>query len=183
VTHQRADVLLALAQRRHADGDDIQPVIEVSAKPAVRDLFLEVAIRRHDDARIHAERASATHAVELLVLQHLKELRLKARVHVADLVEEDGPLVGQLELAGLLGVSSRERSLLVPEELALEELAWERSAVDLHERSLGSQAAFARILNVSPRTVQAWETNARRPSDAALKLLSVAKKNPEVLLD
>ncbi len=45
-----------------------------------------------------------------------------------------------------------------------------------------SQAAFARILNVSPRTVQAWETNARRPSDAALKLLSVAKKNPEVLL-
>jgi putative transcriptional regulator len=45
-----------------------------------------------------------------------------------------------------------------------------------------SQAAFARILNVSPRTVQAWETSARRPSDAALKLLSVAKKNPEVLL-
>jgi len=45
-----------------------------------------------------------------------------------------------------------------------------------------SQAAFARILNVSPRTVQAWETSARRPSDAALKLLAVAKKHPEVLL-
>lgn len=45
-----------------------------------------------------------------------------------------------------------------------------------------SQAAFARILNVSPRTVQAWETNARRPSDAALKLLAVAKKHPEALL-
>jgi putative transcriptional regulator len=45
-----------------------------------------------------------------------------------------------------------------------------------------SQAAFARILNVSPRTVQAWETSARRPSDVALKLLTVAKKNPEVLL-
>ena len=44
-----------------------------------------------------------------------------------------------------------------------------------------SQAAFARILNVSPRTVQAWETSARRPSDAALKLLSVAEKHPEVL--
>jgi len=46
-----------------------------------------------------------------------------------------------------------------------------------------SQAAFARVLNVRPRTVQAWETNARQPSDAALKLLSVAKKNPEVLLE
>jgi len=38
-----------------------------------------------------------------------------------------------------------------------------------------SQAAFARILNVSAKTVQAWETNARRPSDAALKLLSISQ--------
>jgi putative transcriptional regulator len=46
-----------------------------------------------------------------------------------------------------------------------------------------SQAAFARLLNVSPRTVQAWETDARTPSDAALKLLHVAKRHPEVLLE
>jgi len=45
-----------------------------------------------------------------------------------------------------------------------------------------SQAAFARILNVSPRTVQAWESSARSPSDAALKLLTVAKRHPEALL-
>lgn len=45
-----------------------------------------------------------------------------------------------------------------------------------------SQAAFSRILNVSPRTVQAWETSARRPSDAALKPLAVAKRHPEALL-
>ncbi|HSN92409.1 MAG TPA: helix-turn-helix domain-containing protein [Anaeromyxobacteraceae bacterium] len=52
----------------------------------------------------------------------------------------------------------------------------------VRKRMRVSQAAFARILNVSPRTVQAWETNARRPSDAALKLLTVAKAHPEVLL-
>ena len=46
-----------------------------------------------------------------------------------------------------------------------------------------SQAAFARILNVSPKTVQAWETNARRPSDAALKLLSIAEKHPDALFE
>jgi len=37
-------------------------------------------------------------------------------------------------------------------------------------------------ISVSPKTVQAWETNARQPSDAALKLLSIAKKHPEALL-
>ena len=46
-----------------------------------------------------------------------------------------------------------------------------------------SQVAFARLLNVSPRTVQAWESNARTPSDAALKLLHVARRHPEVLLE
>jgi len=31
--------------------------------------------------------------------------------------------------------------------------------------------------------VQAWESNARTPSDAALKLLHVAHRHPEVLLE
>jgi len=56
-----------------------------------------------------------------------------------------------------------------------------RDVLAVRARLRVSQAAFARILNVSPRTVQAWEASARRPSDAALKLLAVAKRNPEVL--
>lgn len=46
-----------------------------------------------------------------------------------------------------------------------------------------SQSVFARVLNVSAKTVQAWEQGARVPSDAALKLLTIAKKHPEVLLE
>ena len=46
-----------------------------------------------------------------------------------------------------------------------------------------SQSVFARVLNVSPKTVQAWEQGLRVPSDAALKLLTIAKRHPEVLLE
>ena len=46
-----------------------------------------------------------------------------------------------------------------------------------------SQAVFAMMLNISPRTVQAWEQGARTPSDAALKLLNIARRHPEVLLE
>ena len=46
-----------------------------------------------------------------------------------------------------------------------------------------SQAIFAMMLNISPKTVQAWEQGLRTPSDAALKLLSIAKKRPEILLE
>lgn len=50
-------------------------------------------------------------------------------------------------------------------------------------RSLGfSQSFFARALNVSVRTIQAWEQGARVPSDAALKLLNIVERHPEAIL-
>lgn len=45
-----------------------------------------------------------------------------------------------------------------------------------------SQSVFAYVLNVSPKVVQSWEHGARRPTSAALKLLSIAKTNPQILL-
>ena len=45
-----------------------------------------------------------------------------------------------------------------------------------------SQALFALLLNVSPKAVQSWEQGLRRPRAAALKLLVIAKNNPQVLL-
>jgi len=45
-----------------------------------------------------------------------------------------------------------------------------------------SQPLFASYLNVSPNAVRSWEQGARRPRNAALKLLTIARKNPKVLL-
>jgi putative transcriptional regulator len=45
-----------------------------------------------------------------------------------------------------------------------------------------SQSVFAYILNVSPKVIQSWEHGARRPTSAALKLLSIAQSNPQILL-
>jgi putative transcriptional regulator len=45
-----------------------------------------------------------------------------------------------------------------------------------------SQALFASYLNVSPNAVRSWEQGTRRPREAALKLLAIAKKNPKALL-
>lgn len=45
-----------------------------------------------------------------------------------------------------------------------------------------SQPLFARYLNVSTRAVQSWEQGQRRPREAALKLLDVARKHPYALL-
>lgn len=50
-------------------------------------------------------------------------------------------------------------------------------------RSLhASQTVFAVYLNVSPNAVRSWEQGTRRPQHAALKLLAIAKNNPQALL-
>jgi putative transcriptional regulator len=46
-----------------------------------------------------------------------------------------------------------------------------------------SQATFARLINVSLNTVESWEQGARKPRQAALKLLTIARKHPHVLLE
>ena len=44
-----------------------------------------------------------------------------------------------------------------------------------------SQARFAALLGVSPRTLQDWEQGRREPTGAAKTLLRVAERHPAVL--
>jgi putative transcriptional regulator len=64
-----------------------------------------------------------------------------------------------------------------PKDMSPQEIA------RIRQRLNCSQAVFAMMLNISPKTVQAWEQGSREPSDAALKLLTIAKKHPEILLE
>jgi DNA-binding transcriptional regulator YiaG len=52
----------------------------------------------------------------------------------------------------------------------------------IRESLHASQVVFAQFLCVSPKAVQSWEQGARRPQSTALRLLSIARKNPQVLL-
>lgn len=45
-----------------------------------------------------------------------------------------------------------------------------------------SQAVFAALLNVPKKTATSWETGARKPSGAALKLLQLVRQRPDLLL-
>ena len=52
----------------------------------------------------------------------------------------------------------------------------------LRGRLNASQAVFAYYLNVSPKLVQAWETERRKPQGPALLLLRIAQEDPASLL-
>lgn len=66
-----------------------------------------------------------------------------------------------------------EKDEIIPAERA--QVAVARAATGL------SQAAFAKLLGVSVRTLQEWEQGRKSPSGAAATLLKVASRHPEVL--
>lgn len=55
--------------------------------------------------------------------------------------------------------------------------------IKLRKKLNVSQAVFANYLNVSVKTVQSWEQGIGKPTGAALKLLSIVRRNPSVLME
>ena len=51
----------------------------------------------------------------------------------------------------------------------------------LRNRAAMSQAVFAKVLNVSPRTLQSWEQGVREPSDASRRLIQIFTEHPDVV--
>lgn len=53
----------------------------------------------------------------------------------------------------------------------------------LRDRTGASQAFFGLALNVSTKTVQAWESGARSPDGGNLKLLRLGEAHPEIVFE
>ncbi len=131
---EQGDVIPPLAQRGEADGEDVEAVVEVLAKCLLLDRPEQVAAGGGDDADVHADRGGTAHAVELALLQHSEQLRLRFRRELADLVEEDAPTVRELESAQPPGDGAAEGALFMAEQLALHETGRQGGAVDPDER-------------------------------------------------
>ena len=53
----------------------------------------------------------------------------------------------------------------------------------LREKLSLSVSVFASVMNVSPKTVEAWEAGTNEIGGSALRLLDMIKKNPDIILE
>ncbi len=72
--------------------------------------------------------------------------------------------------------TARKTAVEPPPEYDAERVRALRTNLDL------SQAVFARALNVSDKTVKAWEQGSSPPSGATLRLLEMVEEHPENFL-
>ncbi len=133
-------ILDAIAQRRHLDRHDIEPVEEVLAELPFLDRLVEIDVGRGDETQVGLDRLHAADALDLAFLDRAQQLGLQLVAKIADLVEEQRAAGGELELADLLPDRAGERPFLVSEERALDQLLRNRGEVDRDKRRIRSPA-------------------------------------------
>ena len=111
----------------------------------------------------------------------VSSLRKSAVLSVLDVLEPfRGTSLIEASQEGLAALKSkktlRTSRIAPPVSLDPRQIAEIRSSLN------ASQGVFASYLGVSKAAVVAWEYGVRQPSGAALKLLSIARKNPSVLV-
>ena len=97
-------------------------------------------MRRGNESNVGALRAVAAQALVLALLQHAQQLGLHDERQLADLVEEERATARGLDAPRTGPIGPGERAALMAEELALQQLALEHSAVDGDEGLLAARA-------------------------------------------
>ncbi|OPZ77390.1 MAG: hypothetical protein BWY77_01706 [bacterium ADurb.Bin431] len=130
---QDRDVLAALAQRRHPDMDGIEAVKEVLAEVAAAHLLLELLVGGGDETHVGLDGGHSADAHEFARLEHAQQLDLGGKGKFTDLVEKDGALIGELEVALARPDRPGEGALFVSEEFGFNDPFGDGPAVDRNE--------------------------------------------------
>jgi len=133
VIDERVDVPRPLTEGRYRNREDVQAVVQIVTEAALFDHPGEVPVRGGDKTDVDVDRPCSAETLELVLLQHAKELRLQLERQLAHLVQEERATVSELETSDPLCDRTSERAALVAEELALEKSRGDRSAVDVDE--------------------------------------------------
>ena len=137
---QQRQVFLALAQRRQSEREDVQPVVEIFAQLALLHRRRRIDVGGGDHAHVDRLLGAPAQPPETAFLEDAEQLHLRRRRHLADLVEEQGAAIRQLETPLPPIRRAGEGALLVTEDFALEQRLGNRGAVDRDERKAGARA-------------------------------------------
>jgi hypothetical protein len=114
--------------------EDVEPVKQILPETILRHFARQVAIGGGHDADAHLAGGCTSDRLESPLLQHTQQLALEFQRQLAHFVEKDGAAIGEREPSLAARRRARERALLVPEELALNEGGRNGGAIHRHQR-------------------------------------------------
>ena len=133
---EEGDVLPAIPEGRETEGKHGQPVIEVLPEASPSDFLVQVLIGRGDDPDVDRNRFCPADLGDLLLPEDPEQLDLGFEGQLADLVQEDRPVAGLLELARRFRPGVGEGPPDMAKELGFDEVPGNGPAIDDDERAV-----------------------------------------------
>ena len=128
------------ARGRKVDLDDIEAEEEVLAEFAFGHHFGEVAVGRGEEAHLGGDGFVAADALEDAFAEDTEDFHLGRGVDLPDFVEEEGAPGGLFESSDAPLARSGERTFLMPEKFALEQLRRKCGAMHRDKRCAMARA-------------------------------------------
>src|SRR5438034_11488624 len=120
---EQRNVFLSIAQRWHGDAHDIQAKEKIVAKFSLAHERLEILVCGRDQPHISPQRLISAHSLEgALLADYAQQLDLGAWTDLGYFVEENRAAVRLFKPANPAFVRASERTYLVSEQLALDQL-------------------------------------------------------------
>ena len=135
-------VFAPLAQRRHIDADDIEPVIQVLPELARLHHLCQVFVRGADDAHIYGDFFRSAQGAHLPLLNHAQQLGLHGKRQVANFVQKQRAARCALEQAFAVGYRPGISAFAGTEKFGFEQRFGNGAAIDGHKRPIGTVAAL-----------------------------------------
>src|SRR5271155_4864513 len=142
IAHQQRNVFRTFTQGGNADGKHVEPIVQITAEFPVFDHFFEVAVGGSYQADINLLGPSASQTFKLPFLQGAEQLGLDLDGNIANLVEKQRALIGELKPSNLLRNRPRKGSLLVSEEFTLQQPGWNGGAIQSYQSAVLSPTAI-----------------------------------------
>src|SRR2546422_6044823 len=94
---QQRNILSPFPERRQVERQARQSIVEILTKRLGLYQLRQILVRRRDDPRINLDRLSPADRLNLALLEDTKQLGLKRRSRVGNLVQEDRPSIRLFE--------------------------------------------------------------------------------------
>src|SRR5262245_15966892 len=133
VAGEKLSIAMPATKRRHVDGDNAQPEIEIGPELAGTHQFLQRPIGRGDKPHVDFSVTHSANTADGAVLKQFQELLLNRLLDIANFVEKQRAAMRRLDQTNLAIFRICESPSLMAEQLRFKELHWQRRAIDFDE--------------------------------------------------
>src|SRR5215510_2937441 len=140
MAHEQWDVFASLSQRRKANRESVEPVIQIFAESAFLNGFGQIGVGDRHYAHIDSHGRRISDRLKFFLLQHAQQFRLAREREAVNFVENDRSTVRQFEAALAILNRAGEGAFLVTEQFAFEQCFGQRGAIDLDQWPSASAA-------------------------------------------